>query len=166
MSAKVAVSVVAVGHVFAASAFFANMQVETPEKGDDEPVEAIDRNRVCENSDDRGKAGAMGCFLDRGDEFFACDIHKGGSSTARVQVTEWKKKLPRKRVRDAVGQRDLQVGGPKVEEDNAADGVKVLGDCDEGAEININAGNWGRIDICIENESTWGASCDQRWVRE
>lgn len=116
------------------------------------------RRPICENSDDDGKAGAKGCFVDQGDDFHACDIHRGASGTAWVQVTEWTARLPD----------GEQVGKEPIEEDNATDGVKVLGDCDEGPNVNINEGNWLRMDICLgaDGRGPKAFTCDQRWIAE
>jgi hypothetical protein len=109
------------------------------------------RGYVCESSDDGGTPGAKGCFKDRGDEWYACDTHKGGSGTANVFAVETAGDLPAE-----IG---IEIG---TEEDNATDGTKVLGDCDEGPEVNIDNGNYIRLRICIERDNSikW-STCDK-----
>lgn len=113
------------------------------------------RGFICEKSDDVGRHGALGCFKDKGDEWYACDVHRGGSGTAYIRAGEYRSKLAS--IGEVIG----------VEEDNATDGTSVLGDCDEGPEVNIDNGNWIRLVVCIEIDDDWKEnSCDQWTVQE
>lgn len=117
-------------------------------------AELKSRGYDCERSDDNGKYGAAGCFKDKGDEWYACDVHKGGSGTARVSAGE-----------------SVRPGGwPEVigvEEDNASDGTAIINDCDEGPEVNVTNKGWITLRICIEkNDNPQWRTCDKLEVQE
>jgi hypothetical protein len=121
--------------------------------------------RLCESSDDRGDGvpGAKACFKDNGDDWFACDIDRGGSGTAFVFAAEFDENLSHL---GWLVQDHFRIWH-RAEEDDATDGVKVLGDCDKGPEVNINEGNWIRLTACIEKgDDVIRDSCDHRWIAE
>jgi hypothetical protein len=121
--------------------------------------------RLCESSNDRGdgEPGAKACFKDNGDDWFACDVDRGGSGTAFVFAAEFEENFSHL---GWLVQDEYRIWH-RAEEDNASDGVKVLGDCDKGPEVNINEGNWIRLTACIEKDGVvLRDSCDHRWIAE
>jgi hypothetical protein len=104
--------------------------------------------QVCEESDDAGENGAKGCFEDRGDNWYACDIDEGGSGIAWVRAWEGPTR-----------------SGPWSRRGTELDDNVGSGGCDEGRPININEGNFIRLKICIRQAGQL-RGCDYLKVAE
>lgn len=103
---------------------------------------------MCEQSNDAGENGAKTCFVDRGDNWFACDIDEGGSGIAWVRAWEgptrhgpWHRR------------------GTELDDNVGSDG------CDEGPGFNLNEGNVIRLKVCILTNGN-KRGCDVLKVRE
>ena len=95
----------------------------------------------CEASNDPGDAGADGCWVDNGDDWWVCDIDADGAS--------------------AWGQMYLKEGGRWVLKGTTD--ASGNGTCNQGVQVNVLEGRQFLIKICIKaSPASAPTYCDNR----
>jgi hypothetical protein len=147
-AAKKIMAVVSTGFAVAALVSVTPPSTSASEAAERGQVRTMLADRLCEQSNDAGENGAEGCFEDRGDNWYACDIDEGGSGIAWVRAWEGPTRH-----------------GPWHRRGTELDDNVGSSGCDKGPEVNIDNGSFIKLRICIlQNGDRTG--CDVLKVKE